>query len=107
ANLAEVSTEEIYLLNPAFNRWASDPEKNRPLIVPYQQKYVFLENLSALPKEDRLAWKRYSIQSGDTLSQIATKNKINVDFLKSVNNLNSNNLRVGQILMIPKPLGNA
>jgi membrane-bound lytic murein transglycosylase D len=104
ASLAEVNTDDIYLLNPGFNRWATDPGKNRHLLVPYENKFIFEENIQTLPNEDRLSWTRYTIKSGDTLSVIAQKNKVNTDFLKSINNLNNNSIRVGDTLMIPRPL---
>ena len=43
----------------------------------------------------------YIVQRGDTLYQIARNNNITVDELKKANNLNTNNLVVGQRLIIP------
>lgn len=43
----------------------------------------------------------YVVKSGDTLWSIAKKNGISVDELKTVNNLNSNSLSIGQKLKIP------
>jgi membrane-bound lytic murein transglycosylase D len=107
AYLALVSTEDIYLLNPGFNRWATEPSKNRHLLVPHSNAFIFEENLNSLPTEERLAWERYTIESGDSLSTIAENNHINISFLKSVNNLSNNTIRAGQTLLIPKPLGKA
>lgn len=106
AQLAEVPLNEIYLLNPGFNRWATEPENNRELLVPYTQAFVFEENIQSLSKADRLAWQRYQIKSGDTLSSIASKHHINIDFLKSINKLKNNTIRIGDTLMIPSPLEN-
>ncbi|MFK0569515.1 N-acetylmuramoyl-L-alanine amidase [Endozoicomonas sp.] len=45
---------------------------------------------------------RYQIKAGDTLSEIANQFDINMNDLKRVNRLSSaNNIRVGQILVIP------
>lgn len=44
----------------------------------------------------------YIIKSGDTLYSIAKKYGVNVDELKNYNNLNSNILKVGQVLKIPQ-----
>ncbi len=43
----------------------------------------------------------YVVKSGDNLYSIANKYKISVTEIKSVNNLNSNNLKIGQVLKIP------
>ena len=46
----------------------------------------------------------YTVKSGDSLYSIATKYKITVDELKSINNLTSNILQIGQVLTITKPM---
>lgn len=43
----------------------------------------------------------YTVKKGDSLYSIATKYNTSVDNIKSLNNLNSNNLSIGQILKIP------
>lgn len=42
----------------------------------------------------------YIVKSGDTLYSIANKNNISVDKLKDINNLNNNNLSIGQKLLV-------
>ncbi len=44
----------------------------------------------------------YTVQSGDTLSAIARRNKVTVNGIKVANALNSNTIRVGQKLIIPQ-----
>lgn len=46
----------------------------------------------------------YTVQSGDTLYKIANRFGLTVDELKSLNNLTTNNLRVGQVLIISEPI---
>ena len=46
--------------------------------------------------------KTYTVKSGDSLWSIAKVNNITVDELKEANNLNSNLLSIGQILIIPE-----
>ena len=43
----------------------------------------------------------YTVKSGDSLYQIAKRYNTTVDEIKSLNNLTSNNLSIGQILKIP------
>lgn len=45
--------------------------------------------------------KTYTVKSGDTLSQIAYDNKITTSELKKANNLTSDLLKTGQVLIIP------
>ncbi len=45
--------------------------------------------------------KRYTVRSGDTLSEIARKNHTTVAKLKSANKLKSDVIKIGQVLVIP------
>ena len=46
----------------------------------------------------------YQVKSGDTLYSIANKYGISVNELKTINNLNNNNLSIGQLLNVPSGL---
>lgn len=46
----------------------------------------------------------YTVQSGDTLYSIARRFNLTVDALKALNNLKSNNLSVGQVLIISEDI---
>jgi LysM repeat protein len=48
------------------------------------------------------ASKNYTVKSGDTLYNISKRYSLTVDDLKALNNLNGNNLQIGQILVIIK-----
>ena len=43
----------------------------------------------------------YSVEKGDTLSEIAVRHQIGSKKLKDFNGLESDNIRVGQLLKIP------
>ena len=43
----------------------------------------------------------YTVQNGDSLWKIANKFGTTINTLKSLNNITNDNLRVGQILVIP------
>ena len=53
------------------------------------------------PTTDDLNDTYYIVKSGDTLYSIANKNNVSLDDLKSINNLTSNILSIGQKLLIP------
>lgn len=109
AKMAGVTIEELYRLNPAYNRWATDPEGPHRLLMPLAQAEQFKLELDNLPPEQRVRWDRYTIRKGDTVSTISRKFHITPELLKSVNSMSSNNLRAGKTLLIPqssKPLEN-
>lgn len=101
AELAEMTMEEFYLLNPGFNRWATDPEGPHHLLVPIAKAEMFQEKLAAIPKNQRVTWDRYTIKSGDSLSTIAARYNTSISGLKAINNLRGNTIRQGDVLMVP------
>ncbi|MFK8022240.1 MAG: LysM peptidoglycan-binding domain-containing protein [Pseudomonadales bacterium] len=107
AALGGISTEEIYLLNPGLNRWATPPEGPHRLLVPYSNAKQFSASLATLPQEQRVSWQRYVIKEGDTLSTIARKFKTTVAVIKKSNKLRSNRIRVKRKLLIPAALKGA
>ena len=44
----------------------------------------------------------YKVQSGDTLTKIALDHHVSVRALRDANNLKTDNIKVGQVLKIPK-----
>lgn len=101
AELADIDLETLYNYNPAFNRWATDPDGPHSLILPIHSAETFEKNYAALPASEHLRWSRHKIKSGETLSHIAVKYKTSVKHLKKVNNIRGNSIREGKYLMIP------
>src|SRR5690606_12377714 len=54
-----------------------------------------------LPQEERMKWQMVEIRNGDTLGAIANRHRTDVNTIKSINNLKSNNIRAGRTLLIP------
>ncbi len=46
---------------------------------------------------------RYVVQKGDTLYSLGRRFGVSVEMIKSANNLTSDDIKVGQELIIPKP----
>jgi len=101
AELAELDLETLYNFNPAFNRWATDPDGPHKLILPVASAETFEKNYSQLPVDKHLRWSRHKIKSGETLSEIAVKYNTSVKHLKKVNSIRGNNIRAGKYIMIP------
>lgn len=102
AKLAEMDMEQLYSLNPAFNRWATDPAGPHRLLLPLEKVGTFERNLAQIPPEARVQWARHTIKNGDTLSRIASQYNIDVGTLKRVNGLSSSLIRAGRNLLVPR-----
>lgn len=103
AKLADMKINELYQLNPGFNRWATAPNGPNYLLSPISKATQLREGLSQLDKKDQIKWTRYKIKSGDSLSTIANKFGTKAYVVKQVNNLSSTLIRAGDTLLIPSP----
>lgn len=101
AYLAEISLEEIYKLNPAFNRWATDPDGPHFLMLPVDKAEVFEQRIAQFPMEDRLRWERRRLNKGETVAAVAKAYGTTVDVLERVNKIKANKVRPGRDLIIP------
>lgn len=101
AEMAEMDIEDLYLLNPAFNRWATDPNGPHRLLVPVDRSATFQENLKLYPAEERLSWHTYKVARGDTLGSIARRFNTTVNTVRDVNRISGSLIREGQTLLIP------
>ena len=105
AQLASLDIETLYRFNPGLNQWATHPDGPHRLIVPIGTTQTFRENLHKLSPASRIAWERYKVKSGDTLSVIADRFNVSTQVLMRQNDLNSSSIRAGQALLIPKAIG--
>jgi membrane-bound lytic murein transglycosylase D len=101
AELSGLSLAELQRLNPGFNRWATDPDGPHKLLLPNHTVTKFEESLNKLSKNDRLAWQRYKIKQGDSLSTISKKFSTSISLIEEVNNIKKGKIRAGKHLLIP------
>lgn len=101
ADMAGISIDEVYLLNPGFNQWATSPTGPHRLLIPIAKAKTFRSKLVSIPADERVTWVRYTVESGDNLALIAKQHNTTVNVLQDVNKMSSTLIRVGQQLMIP------
>ncbi|QFU05277.1 Membrane-bound lytic murein transglycosylase D precursor [Pseudoalteromonas sp. THAF3] len=101
AEMAGISLSELYRLNPAFNRWATDPQGPHHLLLPLDSITPFKQQLASAKLQDRLRWQQYEVAAGDSLSVIAKKFNTSVGAIRTLNALESSTIRAGQTLMVP------
>ncbi|TLY90344.1 MAG: LysM peptidoglycan-binding domain-containing protein [Gammaproteobacteria bacterium] len=100
AEIAGVSPEELYELNPAFHRWATDPAGPHYLLLPVDAADVFSENLEQLSADQRLGVNHYSVRRGDSIASVARKFHTSVNVIRELNDL-TGGLTVGDDLRVP------
>ena len=105
ADLAGITLDEVYALNPGFGRWATDPRGPHLLQLPRAAVERFRTNLAQHPPQDLGHWIRHDIARGDTLGGIANRYGTTVAVLKQANRLSSNLIRAGRHLMVPTSAG--
>ncbi len=101
AEMAQMSLEEIYTLNPGFNRWATAPDGPHHLLIPLNRVDLFREKLAQMPAEQRVKWVRHKIGQGETLGHIAKRYRTTVAVLQRINDLHGHIIRAGKHLLIP------
>ncbi|HEX5339741.1 MAG TPA: LysM peptidoglycan-binding domain-containing protein [Gammaproteobacteria bacterium] len=101
AKLAGMTTEQMYLLNPGFNRWATDPDGPYTLLVPLDKEAQFRQQLAEMPPHDRVQWATHRVRSGDTLGEIAHRYRTTLAVLRQLNGIRGNTIYLNQTLLVP------
>lgn len=104
ASLARLDIEEVYRLNPGYNRWATHPAGPHEVLVPVANETTLIQALADLPESERVKWNRYKVRAGDNLSSLSKKFRTTAKVIRQANDLNSNAIRIGQTLLIPSAL---
>jgi len=101
AELADMSIEQLYGLNPAFNQWATNPKGPHYLLIPQQKAESFSLKLSQLADSQRLKWVRHKVKPGETLGHISRRYQTTSQQIILANKLRNNTIRAGKHLLIP------
>jgi membrane-bound lytic murein transglycosylase D len=100
AAMAELDEDELVLLNPAFKQGIT-LDGPQHLLVPTDKAELLTANLSMMKPQEQVEWQTYTVRAGDSLHAIANRHQLTVATLRDINRLDSNNLRLGQVLNIP------
>jgi membrane-bound lytic murein transglycosylase D len=101
AEIAGVTDEELYELNPAFHRWATDPAGPHYLLLPVDGAQVFTENITQLTEEQRMGLAHYTVHKGDSVLSVAHHFGTSVNVIRDLNGLPEGRLTVGADLRVP------
>ncbi len=101
AEIAGVTDEELYELNPAFHRWATDPAGPHYLLLPVDGAQVFSQNISQLTDDQRMRSMSYTVAKGDSVASVARRFHTTVNVVREMNDLPTGPLTVGTDLHVP------
>lgn len=102
ADLAGITYEELYTLNPAFHRWATDPSGPHRLLVPAESAELFRTGLLQLTPDERMRVVHHRVEPGDTVASIAQQFSTQAHVIRELNGLGSTDkLIVDDDLRVP------
>jgi membrane-bound lytic murein transglycosylase D len=101
AQKAGVDARTMRFLNSAYRRNITPPDGPHVLYVPSTTLSKSKLTLAGLSKNDRLHWAHYRVKKGDLLGRIAKSHSVSVSAIKQSNQLISNLIHPGDILLIP------
>ncbi len=101
AMLLNVSEDELHELNPAFNRWATDPDGPHHLLVPFLVAPEFARTVASLSTELRMPVERYRVADGESMQGLARDRDIPVATIRRMNGIMTAELHSGEDILLP------
>lgn len=110
SGLAGISRDDMFALNPAFNRMTTPPGGPHRLLLPVERAEPFRLALANGETAQRMAATtvepppeaRHRVRSGESLTGIARQHGVSVDTLRARNGLRGSVIHPGDILMVPR-----
>lgn len=107
ADLAGISVGELKKLNPGFRLAMTPQGKDFPLLLPlsaindFEQQRHRLKKVAVVAPAPVTAKRSYKVKNGDSLGSIAKRNNTSIKTLRQLNQLKSDQLKIGQTLQLP------
>jgi membrane-bound lytic murein transglycosylase D len=102
ADLAGITRDELFQLNPAFHRFATDPTGPYVLLVPSEVADGLEQTLLSLSPEQRMRVEHYTVANGDTLAAVARRFNTTDSMVGELNGIGEREkLSVGMELRVP------
>lgn len=110
SELAGISRDDMFALNPAFNRMTTPPGGPHRLLLPVERAEPFRLALASGTGAQRVAAAatepppdvRHRVRSGESLTGIARQHGVSVESMRARNGLRGSVIHPGDILVIPR-----
>lgn len=100
AQITGISHDELYRLNPGFDKLITGPQTNH-LLVPKAIADQFTPQALEEAEKSARDWGRYTLRRGDSFHKVAYRFGCDVDELLKVNRLSSAYARPGETIIVP------
>ncbi len=104
AECVDVPVEDLVDLNPSLLRRTTPKDQEFDLHLPAGSKAKYEAAIAAIPRDQRVAWRYYKVQPGDTLAGIAKKYRTTVRAIAQANGVPQTELAADTRLVIPVSL---
>jgi membrane-bound lytic murein transglycosylase D len=101
AELAGISSEELFELNAAYHRWATPPNGPHHLLLPLDSADLFRENYALLTPDERMRVTHHVVRRGETLAAVSQRYGATPLHVRMLNGLGEGALVEGTDLRIP------
>jgi membrane-bound lytic murein transglycosylase D len=102
AETIDVDVDTLRALNPELLRMVTPPDPNYELKLPTGTAARFLDEISDIPPEKWVSWRRHRVEDGETLAAIARSFHVPPAAIADANGLDIHEqLEAGQKLIIP------
>lgn len=102
SQMAAVPIDQLFTLNPGYNRWATSPDGPHHVVLPVDNAELLVRSLELVAPESLMKWDQIVVERGDTLSILASRHHVPVSVIRSTNGLDGDLIRVGQKLRLPR-----
>lgn len=100
AEMTGMSHDELYRLNPGFDKLITGPEATN-LLVPKSVADQFTPSALEAAEKSAMDWGRYTLRRGDNFHKVAYRYGCDVSELLKVNRLSSAYAHPGQTIIVP------
>ena len=102
AECVDSSLPSLQDLNPALLRMTTPKDGTYDLRLPAGSSEKFQTTIAGIPRDKRVWWRYYKVQSGESLSEIARQFRTTTSSIAEVNNIAADDeIRPGMRLVIP------
>lgn len=102
ADATGVDLDDLRLLNPALLRSATPNDPHFVLVLPKGAGQKFEDNIQRVPIDKWTSWRLHSVESGETLTDVARHYRVTVPAIENANHLEAHaTLPAGFLLNVP------